>query len=159
MVVMPRLACPIGPHHIRGDVTVMGGLVERGPGRYNKSVRRGLCELLAWGEGRSVSRVGARVAAPALMVAVAAAVLLLASGSGARGPRSARAGLESLPVAARGPVSAALGRGDPGYRIRGFVGVNVAQRLRVRFIRSGVRVVSGSARLGLSLLGFGRGGA
>jgi hypothetical protein len=70
--------------------------------------------------------------------------------------------LRSLPAAAQAPVSSALGSADPRYRVSasggGFQAVNPAQRLRVRFARSGVLLSSGSARLGLSLdgLGYGR---
>jgi IPT/TIG domain/FG-GAP repeat len=83
------------------------------------------------------------------------------SSSSSASPAVARGGLSSLPVAARGPVSAALGSADPRYRVRaskgGFEAVNPAQRLQVRFGRSGVRIGSGAVGLGLSLDGVGYG--
>jgi hypothetical protein len=72
--------------------------------------------------------------------------------SGARGER----GLSALPVAARGPVSAALGSADPAYRISGSSARNPAQRLRLAFTRAGVSIGSGSGRAELSLTGVGR---
>ncbi len=68
----------------------------------------------------------------------------------------ASAGLLSLPAAAAGPVSAALGRDEAAYWIRGLVANNPAQRLSARFAHSGVAVTAGSARLDISLRAFGR---
>jgi VCBS repeat-containing protein len=84
-----------------------------------------------------------------------------------RGLASARqrgpGGLEAVPVAARGPVSEALGRRDRGYSVRGRPGalrvVNRGQRLVAGFGASGVKVRSGRARLGLGLRGVGYGEA
>jgi IPT/TIG domain/FG-GAP repeat len=85
------------------------------------------------------------------------------SAPGARSAGVSRGGLSSLPVAARGPVSAALGSADPRYRVSaskgGFEAVNPGQRLRVRFGRSGIALSSGGERLALSLDGVGYGGS
>jgi hypothetical protein len=64
--------------------------------------------------------------------------------------------LASLPAAAQGPVSAALGRGEPAYRVAGLRARNPAQRLRVGFSRAGVAIASGRARfrIGLSAYGY-----
>jgi trimeric autotransporter adhesin len=66
-------------------------------------------------------------------------------------------GLSSLPLAAQGPVSAALGRDDTDYRIDGLVGRNPAQRFSARFGRTGIAITAGSARFTLALKAFGRG--
>jgi hypothetical protein len=72
-----------------------------------------------------------------------------------------RAGLLSLPVAAQGPVSAALGAEGQAYRVSrlrgGFTASSPAQRLSTSFTRSGVSVRSGTAKVGLSLLAVGYG--
>ena len=101
--------------------------------------------------------------------ALAAAVLLsLALGAvlfqGVAGERSvavprpdsfSHQGLLSLPLAAQGPVSPAMGANGPAYRIRpstgAFAAANPAQRLSLHFGRSGVSVSSGETRVGLSL--------
>ena len=73
------------------------------------------------------------------------------------------AGLASLPAAARGPVSQALGAGSPSYRVSpiagGFQVVNHPQRLRVRFNRAGVHVGSDGLQLTFSTRMLGRGPA
>src|SRR5262245_19461893 len=55
----------------------------------------------------------------------------------ARHRAAARSGLSSLPVAAQGPVSAALGARSPAYRVSASGGElraqNTPQRLHVRF--------------------------
>ena len=70
-------------------------------------------------------------------------------------------GLLSLPLAVQGPVSAALGAGSPAYRVStssgGFAAASPAQRLSLRFGRSGVSVGSGATHLGLSLQAVGYG--
>ena len=58
-------------------------------------------------------------------------------------------------MAAQGPVSAALGRDEPAYRVRGLRAVNPAQRLRVGFTGRGATVASGGARLGMTLSAYG----
>jgi trimeric autotransporter adhesin len=76
---------------------------------------------------------------------------------------SSSPGLSSLPLAAQGPVSAALGASSPAYRVTstagGLLARNPAQRLSARFGRSGVAIASGSARFAISLKAFGRGDA
>ena len=70
-------------------------------------------------------------------------------------------GLSSLPLAAQGPISAAVGADERVLRLSpsagGFRAINPAQRLSMHFGRSGALVSSGAARLGLSLLGVGYG--
>lgn len=75
-----------------------------------------------------------------------------------RGGRAARRGLPSLPLSARGPIAAALGRADRAYWVRGLSGRNPAQRLRAGFTHTGVTVGSGPGRIGLRLEEFGRAG-
>jgi FG-GAP repeat len=79
--------------------------------------------------------------------------------SGAAPHATSRAGLLSLPAAAQGSVSAALGSDQAAYRIEGLVARNPAQRLSARFGRSGVAITTGSARFSISLKAFGRGSA
>jgi hypothetical protein len=67
-----------------------------------------------------------------------------------------RHGVDRIPMAARGPVSAALGRHDARYRVAGGRLRNPAQRLRARFSRAGVTVASGGSRVRLRLERFGR---
>jgi len=70
-------------------------------------------------------------------------------------------GLWRLPVAARGPVSSAIGAEDPAYRIAPGEGAlhaaNPAQHLSATFSASGVELgaQSGHARLHLTALGYG----
>ncbi len=75
---------------------------------------------------------------------------------------AARAGgLASLPVAALGPVSTALGAESPTYRVHSSAaGVelsNPAQRLSARFSEAGLRLRSGAIDEGLSLRAVGYG--
>ena len=107
---------------------------------------------------------------------VAAALLSLALGAvlfqGVAGERSSvapavRSGgfshksLLSLPLAAQGPVSQAMGAENPAYRISaskgGFAAASPAQRLSLRFDRSGVSLSSGATQVGLSLQAVGYG--
>jgi hypothetical protein len=74
-------------------------------------------------------------------------------------------GLTSLPLAAQGPVSGALGANRAAYRVgTPAAGVaqadNPAQRLKTRFERSGVAVSSGGVHVGVRLrsIGYGRSG-
>jgi len=71
---------------------------------------------------------------------------------------TARHSLTSLPLAAQGPVSAALGR-DPAYRVKGLQAVNPVQRFRAGFSRRGVTVASGDAQLEMKLSAYGHGSA
>ena len=61
--------------------------------------------------------------------------------------------LESLPLAAQGPVSAALGRSDPGFWVHGMRAANPAQGLRIRFTRTAVSVAGGSGSIAFALRG------
>ena len=78
-----------------------------------------------------------------------------------RAHRFSHAGLQSLPVAAQGPVSAALGAEGHAYRVSGlrgrFTALSPAQHLSTSFTRSGVSVRSGTSKVGLSLLAVGYG--
>ena len=84
-----------------------------------------------------------------------AAALLTPPGGTAERATTARHGLTSLPLAAQGPVSAALGSERPAYGVTGLAAVNPAQRLRAGFSRDGVTVASGRARLGMRLSAYG----
>jgi hypothetical protein len=72
-----------------------------------------------------------------------------------------RAGLGLLPVAARGPLSAALGADSAAYRVGasagGFQAHSPAQGVSARFDRSGVELSSDTVKLGLSLRAIGDG--
>jgi trimeric autotransporter adhesin len=68
---------------------------------------------------------------------------------------TARSGLASLPALAQGSVSAALGRDEPAYRVRGLLAVNPAQHFRVGFSRRNVTVAAGRARIAMTLLKYG----
>ncbi len=98
-----------------------------------------------------------------LLVGVAAALgcvaKLVTLPGGAGRATTARHGLESLPLAARDPVSAALGHDEPAYRVTALQAVNPAQRLHVGFSRAGFTVLSGKARLGMALSAYGYGSA
>ena len=65
------------------------------------------------------------------------------------------------PAAARGPVSAALGKDSPAYRVTaaasGYRAASPGQRLTLGFTRSGVSVRTGQGRLGLALREIGYG--
>jgi FG-GAP repeat len=70
-------------------------------------------------------------------------------------------GLSSLSLAAQGPVSQALGADSSAYRVSafngGFAAASPAQRLGLRFDRSGVSLSSGVTHVGLSLRAIGYG--
>jgi len=70
-------------------------------------------------------------------------------------------GLASLPVAAQGPISAALGRDDSRYRLQAnggsFHAENPQHNLSLNFTRQGVEVRNKDARWGLALRGYGYG--
>ncbi len=84
-----------------------------------------------------------------------AAALVAMPGAAVGLATTARHGLTSLPAAAQGPISAALGRDEPTYHLTGFQAVNPAQRLRAGFSRGGVTVAAGAARLGITLSAYG----
>jgi hypothetical protein len=73
-------------------------------------------------------------------------------GGGGRGGAIERSG---LPLAARGPVSTALGRDDSAYLIRDLKAHNPAQRFWTTFGSDGVTVASGSHTTSLRLTDFG----
>jgi hypothetical protein len=117
-----------------------------------------------------------RAASPSVAV-VGAALLLLAVGvavyAGARGGRSSVVpaavrshgfsgkGLLSLPLAAQGPVSAALGADSAAYRFRahegGLTASSPTQHLAMSFAGSGISLSSGATHVGLRLRGIGYG--
>jgi trimeric autotransporter adhesin len=142
-----------------------------------------MCEttdpLRAWADGSVAQRtaIWARSVVPSLALALAALLSValgvalsrgLASHSSTPPPSespglSTHNGLSALPLAAQGPVSAALGVANPAYMVKasgtGFQGVSPRQRLGVRFESSGVLVDSGTLRAGLSLRAVGYGGS
>ena len=84
-----------------------------------------------------------------------------AAGSRSGGRHVSAGGLGSLPVAAQGPVSRALGAESPEYRVRsgrsGLSAGSGVHGLRMGFGRSGVVVGLGSSRLTLRLAAVGYG--
>ena len=74
-------------------------------------------------------------------------------------PAAGRQPLAAFPIAARAPVSAALGAHEPGYRVVGLRARNPRQRLTASFSRAGLSVASGTAHLRLKLIGYGHGSA
>src|SRR5689334_14005792 len=111
--------------------------------------------------GRLRPMVGLRLAGLVAAVGCISALLTLSGGNPGRAPTTTttRPDLTSLPMAAQGPVSAALGRDSAAYRVRGLQAVNPVQRFRAGFSRRGVKVVSGPARLGITLSAYGNGSA
>jgi IPT/TIG domain/FG-GAP repeat len=65
----------------------------------------------------------------------------------------------AVPLAAEGPISAALGGDEAAYRVSGLHASNRAQRMQLRFSPHGVTLSSGPTRLSLALQGVGRGNA
>ncbi len=102
-------------------------------------------------------------AAAALFLALAGGGALLAPDAGVPNGSTATRGLASLPLAAQGQISAALGQDERGYRISGaasgggLTGWNPSQKMRSSFTRSGVVVSSGGLHLGLALRAIGYG--
>jgi len=119
----------------------------------------GAVARVAVGRPGLVSHRGGWLSMGAVCVFVGlAAVTALFAGSCVRAGRVTAAsggGVASLPVAARGPVSAALGRDLPAYRVVRLGARNPAQRFGVRFARAGVTVSSGGGRLSVALSAFG----
>ena len=101
-----------------------------------------------------VARLGA------VLTAVAAAWWLSAASAGpaARAIR-VRHGFRDIPLAARGPVSAALGQHQAVYAVIGLHARNPAQRLSATFSPTGAMIASGSMRIRLGLIAYGRAGA
>src|SRR5271165_5271939 len=102
---------------------------------------------------------------------IAAALLAIALGIALTGvhakrhpavaPAVSHTGLSSLPRAAQGQISAALGADQRAYRVNrtagGFAAFNPGQRLNARFGRSGVVVSSHGSEVGLRLSAVGYG--
>jgi trimeric autotransporter adhesin len=95
------------------------------------------------------------------LVAALGVVIGVAEGSNAQ-PKAASqsTGWNSIPLTARGPVSAALGADDTAYQLHESAagqwrGMNATQRLSVSFDRSGMLAHSGGSELGLRLVGVG----
>ncbi len=112
------------------------------------------------------------LASPVLALATLLSLVLAAALLGLGGARPAAlsrpgsghpraGGLASLPLLARGPISAALGAEGGAYRVAsssaGLQAANPAQHLRARFARAGVSVSSGALheRLRLGAIGYG----
>jgi hypothetical protein len=108
--------------------------------------------------GSFTLRQGATAGVLAALAALAAAPSLH-PGTAPRPAPSRVAGLEGLPLGARGPVAAALGAVDRAYLVHGGAAWNPAQRLRVRFSREGIGVTSGGAYAAFALQGYGHRGA
>jgi hypothetical protein len=81
--------------------------------------------------------------------------------SGVRAHSYSQSGLLSLPLAAQGPVSTALGANSRAYLVtpaaRGFRAASPGQHLALGFTRGGVSVTSGQGLLGLRLRAVGYG--
>jgi IPT/TIG domain/FG-GAP repeat len=125
----------------------------------------------ATGVGRAAS-ASVRLVSGAIIVAAAFVALAAALAAQHRPPYVAahlsrlagvsRGGLELLPAAAQGAVSAALGADDPAYRVRSIAhGRLLAQSaaMRATFAPSGVSVSAGSVHVDLGLRALGLGGA
>jgi hypothetical protein len=118
---------------------------------------------------RALLPLRALLAAALLSLALGAALYASLNGRRSATPVAVRShglsqqGLLSLPPAARGPVSAALGADSPAYGVSataaGFTASSPAQHLSSSFTSSGVSVATGATRLGLSLRGVGYGSA
>ncbi|HEY2398327.1 MAG TPA: hypothetical protein VGH78_04980, partial [Solirubrobacteraceae bacterium] len=109
-------------------------------------------------------RAALLAASLSLLLSVALLVLFtLGRTSPIASSAAARDGLASLPAAAQGPVSAALGREGSSYRVHaapgGFEAVSAGQRLHARFARQGVELRAASATVGLGLGAIGYGEA
>jgi hypothetical protein len=116
------------------------------------------------GSGAAARSDGSRSWVVVLLVGIVAALgcvaaLVTLPGGTAGRATTARHGLTSLPPAAQGPVSAALGHEEPAYRVTALQAVNPAQRLRASFSRTGVTVASGRTRLGMALSAYGHANA
>ena len=104
---------------------------------------------------RSTSRRAGAGAALALVAVIAAALLVQHSGTTA----PAASAVHSLPLAARGVVSATLGREEKGYDIVGLRASNPAQDFQTSFSAGGATITAGAARLQLGIDGYGPPGA
>jgi hypothetical protein len=115
-------------------------------------------------EPRAWNTNGIALLRGAVVAAAAVAGVWLATGVGSSPPPavishmrplSRVAALSGLPLAAQGPVSAALGRADTAYWVRGLSAVNPLNRLGVHFANGAVTVASGRGHVRFGLLGFG----
>jgi len=104
---------------------------------------------------RSTSHRAGAGAALALIAVIAAALLVQHSGSTA----PAASAVHSIPLTARGVVSATLGREEKGYDIVGLSASNPAQGFHTSFSAGGVTITAGAARLALGVDGYGSPGA
>jgi hypothetical protein len=99
------------------------------------------------------------------LAAVLGAAVTALAGWGTAAPRmevQAQAAFDrfaTVPVAARGPISAALGRHDTRYQVIGLQARNQAQHLTARFSAAGATMAAGRTRARLALTGYGRPGA
>ncbi len=146
--------------------------------RRARMLREGAARQAATGAARDEAGAGpgAMVSLRACAVAAFVAVLALALGGalfeGVAGERTvpasqvrrlrfSREGLLSLPLAAQGLVSAAMGADSPAYRVSvsngGFAAASPQQGLTLSFHGSGVSISSGATRVGLSLQAVGYG--
>src|SRR5437588_12907345 len=109
--------------------------------------------------GRPARRLAAGLVAALLAVALLGA--LRAGGHPPAPAASSARGLSGLPLAARGPASAALAKDAAAYRVVGSSGgyraSNPAQRLSERFTPGAVLVGSRGVQVGLSLRAAGYG--
>jgi hypothetical protein len=95
-----------------------------------------------------------------VVVRLAAALVSAAVVAGAE-QSNAKTGLESLPAAARGSISARLGQDLPAYRVRvtssGLEAQNAKKTLKADFTASGVTFDASGATWGMALRGIGYG--
>ncbi len=92
----------------------------------------------------------------ALLILAAARWSQSATSSPASQRKLSRARVARIPTAAEGPISAALGHEQASYRVHGLRADNSTQRFGAAFSRDGVRIASGSARVRVRLLSYGR---
>jgi hypothetical protein len=93
------------------------------------------------------------------VLCVAAGAFALATGPAAAAPASLPHGVSDIPLAARGPVSNALGGRAGEYQVTGRRARNRAQDLEARFTGDGATVESDGAQVRLGLVASGRAGA
>jgi trimeric autotransporter adhesin len=100
----------------------------------------------------------------ALVAALGVAIAVMEGSNAQPKPKGQSAGWSSVPLTARGPVSAALGAGVAAYQLDESAAgewraVNTTQRMGVSFGRSGTLVSSGGSQVRLRLAGVGFGGS
>jgi hypothetical protein len=93
------------------------------------------------------------------VTALAGVAAMAALGTPKPATTTARPSADRLPPAARGPVSASLGRADAAYRVRAGRATNPAQSLSLRFSDAGVTLGIRGQTVGIGLSAFGRGDA